>query len=81
MQVSCLAQVDHLYISFCCLLDQNLDGDGMHNDVHVMSIDESDSGDKPKEKRNPTADVKHFFKPAPHVPGSKSGRSRCESCL
>jgi hypothetical protein len=50
----------------------------MHKDVHVMDIDSET--EKPKEKRNATADIKQFFKPMPHVPGEKSGRSRCESC-
>jgi hypothetical protein len=59
-------------------LERNLDKDGMHKDMHVMDIDSKT--EKPKEKRNATADIKQFFKPMPHVPGDKSGRSRCESC-
>ncbi|KAM6489097.1 hypothetical protein JOM56_015115 [Amanita muscaria] len=62
------------------ILDQNdRDADGMHNDVHVMDINDSEA-DKPKKKRNATADIKHFFTPALPVSGSKSGRARCETC-
>ncbi|KAF8910493.1 hypothetical protein CPB84DRAFT_1821348 [Gymnopilus junonius] len=60
--------------------DSTRDHDGMHKDMHVMDIDDSDK-DEPKEKRNVTADVKHFFKAMPRVPGHKSGQSCCESCL
>lgn len=68
-----------LFIPIISLLHEGDNSDGMHADVHIMDIDDSES-DKPKEKRDPTADIKHFFKPMAHTPGSKSGQSRCNAC-
>lgn len=62
-------------------VDKDLDGNGMHTDVHVMDINNESDKPEVKKKHNATADIKHFFKAVPHLPGSKSGQMRCESCL
>ena len=42
--------------------------DGMHKDVHVQSIDESDDDQEAQmlNKTWPTADTEEFFKPVAH---------------
>ena len=42
--------------------------DGMHEDVHVQSIDESDNDQEAWMliKTQPTADTEEFFKPVAH---------------
>ena len=67
--------------SFICTITETnpaVDNDGMHLDVHVISIDDEDT--TKVTKLAPTADVKHFFKPLPHTPNGPKARSRCVAC-
>jgi hypothetical protein len=58
-----------------------VDENGMYKDVHVMEITSGDeSDDKPKNKRNPTADIDKFFEPTKHIKGEKRGRRQCRAC-
>jgi hypothetical protein len=53
----------------------------MYQDVEVMSIDsDASSGPGKKIKKNATADLDKFFKPAGHLPGDKQGWRRCILC-
>ena len=53
----------------------------MYKDVDIMQISSDDQSDsRPKNKRNPTADIEQFFEPARHVKGGKRGRRRCKAC-
>jgi hypothetical protein len=53
----------------------------MYKDVNVMEISSDDQSDtRPKNKRNPTADIEHFFEPARLVKADKRGRRRCKAC-
>ena len=61
--------------------------DGMHKDVHVQSIDESDDDQEAcmLNKTWPTADTKEFFKPVAHsekpVKGDKKKHMKCMPCV
>jgi len=54
----------------------------MHRDVNVQPIVDSDDDDIPKtlNKSRPRADIDHFFRPAPKIPGEKKGHLQCLSC-
>ena len=60
--------------------------DGMHEDVHVQSINESDNDQEAwmLNKTRPTADTKEFFKPVAHsekpVKGDKKKCLKCMPC-
>lgn len=59
----------------------DIDSEGMHRDVHVTEISSGDEDEgHNKKNKDPTADLKHFFKDAPRLPGSKKARVQCESC-
>ena len=63
-----------------------VDADGMHEDVHVQSIDGSDDDQEvwTLNKTRPTADTEEFFKPVAHsekpVKGDKKKRVKCMPC-
>jgi len=67
-------------------VDDNVDTDGMHNDVHIQSIDESDDDEDAQtlNKTQATADTKEFFKPVAlsekPVKGNKKRRVKCMPC-
>ena len=53
----------------------------MYKDVNIMEISSDDQSDsRPKNKRNPTADIEQFFEPARHVKGDKRGQHQCKAC-
>jgi len=54
----------------------------MHRDVNVQPIVDSDDDNIPKtSNKSPSrADIDHFFRPAPKVPGEKKGHLQCLSC-
>jgi len=54
----------------------------MHRDVNVQPIADSDDDNIPKmlNKSHPVADIDHFFRPAPKIPGEKKGHLQCLSC-
>ena len=60
--------------------------DGMHEDVHVQSIDESDNDQEAQMpiKTQPTADTEEFFKPVAHsekpVKCDKKKHMKCMPC-
>lgn len=64
----------------------NVDENGIHTDVHIQSIgdtDDDDTGSRTLNKTRPTADTEHFFKPIPQsakVQGDKKKRVKCISC-
>ena len=60
----------------------NVDSSRMHRDVNVQPIVDSDDDDIPKtlNKSRPRADIDHFFRPAPKIPGEKKGHLQCLSC-
>jgi hypothetical protein len=63
--------------------DDSRDNEGMHRDVHVMDIDDSETesqGTQRPNKKNPTADVDEFFEKVPPQKGDKKGRRRCKCC-
>ena len=66
-------------------LDNETDANGMHADINVQNIEDSDDDGTPLtlNKTCPTADVEEFFAPAPKsatVPGDKKKRLRCKTC-
>lgn len=65
-----------------CQVAANVDGEGMHNDVNVIDIaDRSDDEDShSKKNKDSTADLKHFFKDAPRLPGTPKARKLCILC-
>jgi hypothetical protein len=53
----------------------------MYKDVDVLEIDtDAPSGSEKQKKKNPTADINHFFKASVHIKGDKCGRRLCMSC-
>jgi len=64
-------------------VDSDVDDIGMHRDVNVQSIVDSDDNDiaKTLNMSNKTADIDHFFRPAPKIPGEKKGHLQCLSCV
>jgi hypothetical protein len=63
--------------------DVDVDSDGMHKDVNIQRIDESDNDHDPPKKLNnsqPTADIDRFFQGIPKLPEAKKGQVICISC-
>ena len=60
----------------------DLDDSGMHKDVRVMDIDDSDAEGAPSRRKKvfPTADIDAFFVKVPHLKGDKRGRRKCNLC-
>ena len=57
------------------------DENGMYKDVDVLEIDSNvPSGSEKQKKKNPTADIDHFFKASVRIKGDKRGRRLCVSC-
>ncbi|KAI0296900.1 hypothetical protein BC826DRAFT_967926 [Russula brevipes] len=56
------------------------DKNGMYEDVVVLDIDSDSTDPENKNKRNPKADIEHFFEPAKLVKGDKKGRQLCKTC-
>jgi hypothetical protein len=53
----------------------------MHADVHVSEISSGEEDPVAKKKnKDPTADLKYFFKAAAPVAGSNKARSQCTLC-
>jgi hypothetical protein len=53
----------------------------MHVDVHIPEISSREEDPSAKKKnKDPTADLKHFFKEATPIAGSNKARSQCTSC-
>jgi hypothetical protein len=53
----------------------------MHTDVHVSEISSGEEDPVAKKKnKDPTADLKYFFKAAAPVAGSNKARSQCTLC-
>jgi len=55
----------------------------MHKDINIQDIGDSDDDSDKSKKLNqsrPTADIEHFFRRAPKIPGDKKGRVSCECC-
>jgi hypothetical protein len=52
----------------------------MYEDVVVLDIDSDSTDPENKNKKNPKADIEHFFEPAKHVKGDKKGRRLCKTC-
>lgn len=64
-------------ISSFCQAD-TLDANGMHKDVHVADIDNSDTEEK---KQNRAADIDHFFDRPRRGKGElNAARAKCLSC-
>ena len=62
-------------------VSSGVDGDGMHNNVNVIDIDDDDNN-AIKKKINPAADVKNFFKPLPPEANANTKKkySACKTC-
>lgn len=59
------------------------DENGMYKDVNVIDIDSDTPSDRDtvkKNKKNPTADLDHFFEAAQRAKGDKRGRRQCKLC-
>ena len=67
---------------FPSVTDDSHNNEGMHCDVHVMDIEDSESesqGAQRPNKKNPTANVDEFSEKIAHQ-GDKKGHQRCKSC-
>jgi hypothetical protein len=56
------------------------DENGMYKDVDVLEIDSDMPSDSEKKKKNPTADIEHFFEALARLKGDTGRRRRCRPC-
>ena len=52
----------------------------MYKDVDVLEIDSDAPSGSEKQKKNPTADIDHFFKASVRIKGDKRRQRLCMSC-
>ena len=69
----------YILLSFLSGASSVVDENGMDQGVNVNDID--NNGNAHKKKSNPTADVKHFFKPLPHEANNSKKHSVCKTCV
>ena len=65
------------------MITGNIDNEGMHDDVNVIILSNRSDNENDTirtKNKDSTADLKHFFNDAPHLPGNPKAQKLCDLC-